>query len=326
MSREELTIDKEFEALCPELTQKEREQLRENILADGCRDAIVCWGDIIVDGHNRYRICDEEDKPFKVQRMKFADRGAATNWIIDNQLGRRNISQQARKVLLGKRYNAAKNGQGGDRKSNRQLDGLIATTAETLAEAHDVSPRTVERAGEFAEAVEGIKSKVIGKLLTSGELKATQQQLDALRELPPKLLKAVEGLAKTGDRDLAGMLEAVKPKPEPEPEEPVDELGVVLPPITRADFGRAREFDEIVRDLQGIKKRIETLAKDAVGKFLPVGPVCSDIENAKRQVKHSRPYSVCVYCKSKPGKGCRACKDGGWIMKGLYDAAPEDMK
>ena len=52
-----MRIDEEFAALIPPLTDEEYKGLEASILAEGCRDALVCWGDVLVDGHNRYKIC-----------------------------------------------------------------------------------------------------------------------------------------------------------------------------------------------------------------------------------------------------------------------------
>ena len=56
MSDYDLIIDPEFKRLLPELSEKEYSVLEESILSEGCRDALVLWGQIIVDGHNRYQI------------------------------------------------------------------------------------------------------------------------------------------------------------------------------------------------------------------------------------------------------------------------------
>lgn len=52
-----LRIDPEFKSQIPPLTQDERKQLEENILAEGELLApIFVWNGTIVDGHNRYEI------------------------------------------------------------------------------------------------------------------------------------------------------------------------------------------------------------------------------------------------------------------------------
>lgn len=54
---EKLIRDPEFERFVPPLTPKERELLEESILSEGCRDAIIVWNNIILDGYNRYDKC-----------------------------------------------------------------------------------------------------------------------------------------------------------------------------------------------------------------------------------------------------------------------------
>ena len=100
---EELKIDPEFEKVIPPLTKDEYHQLEENILDDGrIMMPIAVWGDIIVDGHNRYRIAREYgDIPFSTTQLTFANRHEAIAWICKNQLGRRNLSDEQKAYLLG---------------------------------------------------------------------------------------------------------------------------------------------------------------------------------------------------------------------------------
>lgn len=94
-----LKIDEEFRSLIPPLTADEYQQLKENILKDGCRDALVIWNDTIIDGHNRYQICTENGIEFKTVEMEFTDRDDAKAWIIKNQFGRRNLQSFVRGEL-----------------------------------------------------------------------------------------------------------------------------------------------------------------------------------------------------------------------------------
>ena len=94
-----IQIDKEFEALIPRLTDEEFSQLEKNVIEDGCRDALVLWEDILVDGHNRYRICQKHGIPFNTVQKEFANRDKAREWIILNQFGRRNLTAFQRAEL-----------------------------------------------------------------------------------------------------------------------------------------------------------------------------------------------------------------------------------
>lgn len=121
-----ILIDKEFESLIPPLTAEEFQQLEENCLKDGIRDALIVWGqdgnDILIDGHNRFRIVGKHPTiQFNIKRMQFADRDEAKLWIIRNQKGRRNLDKLTKIDLRLKEEKLvakqAKARRGGDRKS-----------------------------------------------------------------------------------------------------------------------------------------------------------------------------------------------------------------
>lgn len=95
----EIRIDKEFQSLIPPLALEEYKQLEENIMSDGCRDALVTWNGVLIDGHNRFKICQEHNLPFKTMEKEFASREDAICWIITNQFGRRNLSAGERSIL-----------------------------------------------------------------------------------------------------------------------------------------------------------------------------------------------------------------------------------
>jgi hypothetical protein len=88
--------------------------------------------------------------------MVFKDREAVMDWMDANQLGRRNLSPDAFKLALGRRYNRMKKVQGGtganQHKQKAQFEPF-ASTADKLAVEHSVSRETVKRAGKFAEEV-----------------------------------------------------------------------------------------------------------------------------------------------------------------------------
>ena len=94
-----INIDSEFKGLIPPLTSDERQGLEKSLLEEGCRDALVLWGDTLIDGHNRFEICTRNNIPFKTVQKEFADRGSAIEWIILNQFGRRNLPAHERARL-----------------------------------------------------------------------------------------------------------------------------------------------------------------------------------------------------------------------------------
>ena len=87
-----ISIDQELKNLIPPLTEEEYAGLEESILNEGCRDAIVLWGETIIDGHNRYEICTKHGIYFRTVQKEFEDRNAAKLWMMQNQLSRRNLT------------------------------------------------------------------------------------------------------------------------------------------------------------------------------------------------------------------------------------------
>ncbi|MGJ7530484.1 plasmid replication/partition related protein [Variovorax sp. GB1P17] len=95
-----IVVNEELKAYIDPLTPEEHEALERSILAEGCRDALVLWGDVLVDGHNRYGICKKHDLPFQtVQNTRFKSIDDVHLWMIDQHLGRRSISDFLRGVL-----------------------------------------------------------------------------------------------------------------------------------------------------------------------------------------------------------------------------------
>ncbi len=82
------------------LTEIEFAALERSLLAEGCRDALVLWGDVLIDGHNRYAICRQHGISFKtLQNTSFEAIDDVLLWMIDNHLARRSVSNFQRGVL-----------------------------------------------------------------------------------------------------------------------------------------------------------------------------------------------------------------------------------
>ena len=152
-----ITIDAEFISNIPPLSDEELTLLQASILADGCRDPLVLWGEILVDGHNRYAICNRHGIAFSVVQKEFVDREAAMDWMDANQLGRRNLTRDQASELRGRRYNRTKRTMaeaGAMRVANAEVAQAPINTAKALAEQHGVSERTIKSDGKKAEALE----------------------------------------------------------------------------------------------------------------------------------------------------------------------------
>ncbi|CAN5817469.1 hypothetical protein BH11PSE12_BH11PSE12_05250 [soil metagenome] len=95
-----ITINEALRAYIDPLTVNEYQALERSILAEGCRDALVLWGEVLIDGHNRYAICQQHGLPFHtVQNTRFSSMEDVMLWMIDNHLARRSVSDFQRGVL-----------------------------------------------------------------------------------------------------------------------------------------------------------------------------------------------------------------------------------
>lgn len=96
-----MKINKDLQQLIPPLAEDELKQLESNLINEGWRnnERIITWNGTIVDGHNRYNICKKKNIKFKSEEKKFKDKNEVILWMIDNQLGRRNLPDYARVEL-----------------------------------------------------------------------------------------------------------------------------------------------------------------------------------------------------------------------------------
>jgi len=95
-----ITVNEDLLAYIDPLTPDEHDALERSLLAEGCRDSLVLWGDVLVDGHNRYGICSKHGIPFNtIQNTQFKTLDDVHLWMIDQHLGRRSVSDFQRGVL-----------------------------------------------------------------------------------------------------------------------------------------------------------------------------------------------------------------------------------
>ncbi len=190
-----LKIDPEFQNQIPPLTDDEYKQLEENILKEGkLLSPLIVWNNTLVDGHNRYAILQKHPEIyFSTMPLRFENREEAITWICRNQLGRRNLSPEQKRYLLGKQYEAEKKAakifrgnqytlakkSGGTHDDNHHSG---KKTCDRIAEENGVSRASVLRASHYTRGIDiadnlspGIKQKVF-----SGEVKFTNEEMSKL--------------------------------------------------------------------------------------------------------------------------------------------------
>lgn len=206
-----IIVDPRFRDKIPKPTPEELAQLEKNILTDGyIREPLVIWKwhDVLIDGHNRWTIYQKhtEELPFPdVREMEFEDENAAEDWMLMNQLGRRNLTPEQCSVLRAQVYrtmrkshgnNAERGDDGRFQRTQNGYSGAEATrTSELAAKRLGVGKGTIIRDDQFLrglEAAEEVSPGFKDEVLT-GETKAKKAEVAELRNKEPEdRLQAIE--------------------------------------------------------------------------------------------------------------------------------------
>ena len=200
MNISDLIIDEEFESVIPPLTDEEFELLKESALNDGeVYHPLVVWNNIIVDGHHRYKILKEHPEiKYRINKREFENRYEAISWICLNQLGRRNLNDAQKKMLIGRRYKTEKMARGASdgfrgnqhKKSvkgqNVPLPDDVHITSSRIATEMGTNEKTVRRAEKFVDGVDAAEEVLPGvtKDITSGKIKPKQADVAAIAKAP----------------------------------------------------------------------------------------------------------------------------------------------
>jgi hypothetical protein len=178
----------ELRDLLNDLDDRSAAELEKSIKADGVRDPLVIWKEknAIIDGHNRLKIIKKLNLPYTTKEMSFESIDLVKEWMIRNQLGRRNLTADRFDYYLGTLYNAEK--QTSDKPGN--LGGPRekgVDTAAKIATEFGVSERTVRRAGEAAigiDKLEQIKGRMAKQKQLEGKGELTKPELTELGKMP----------------------------------------------------------------------------------------------------------------------------------------------
>ena len=154
--------------------------LESNILSMGCKDPLTVWETtkriagtddsdeaayVLIDGHNRFTICERYNIDYKIVILSFEDIEKVKDYMIDFQLGRRNLNAEQMSFFRGLRYNREKGGKG---RYDREEGGI--DISRHLAEEYNVSQRTIKNDGNFAKGIAKLapelRQQVLGGVTT----------------------------------------------------------------------------------------------------------------------------------------------------------------
>ncbi|UZS00192.1 ParB N-terminal domain-containing protein [Chondrinema litorale] len=239
MSKEpEVKILPELKDFITPLTKEEYEQLEENIKSEGCRDPLTVWNRdgeyILVDGHNRYKICLTNDVEYTIEMKDFSSMEEAKDWMIDNQLGRRNLNPFQLSYFRGYKYERLKKKKGGYQYVLSK--GQSGTpTSEKLADAFKVSKNTIKRDAQFTKGLEviGVSNPKLKQDILSGDKRVNRGLVQLISEADPRTkvhnvkdlkVKAEKIKKKKDDKKKEGLPD--EPTPEERAREIFNEQGI----------------------------------------------------------------------------------------------------
>ena len=277
----ELKIDEGLKAYIDPLTPDEHESLERSILAEGCRDSLVVWGDLLIDGHNRYGICQKHGLPFNtVQATQFKNMDDVHLWMIDQHLGRRSVSDFQRGVLaLRKReiiaerraaaaaaVNAAKAAQPATEEApwEGETDPVVAQALASVAKVPDEALDTREALARAArlsagqvKMIETIQEKAAPEVVAA--VKAGELSLNAaavVATLPEEEQQAVAAEGADALKQAAKRVRDAKKKPKaakPEAEESAEAAPAASPEELQA------RVTELEAENERLRMQVKTL-------------------------------------------------------------------
>lgn len=196
-----LKIDPEFSAQILPLSFEELQQLEMNMIRDGkLTDPIIVWNKTILDGHNRYNILRKHSFiEYEIKEMEFSSRQEALIWICNHQSGRRNLTPERRKYLIGKRYEAEKqiSQNRGNQYTSTKKDATDQNdpcqnksgshiTRQRIANETGTSEGYVQRAEKYMNGVEAADEAAPGarEEILNGKIKAADREICAIAKAP----------------------------------------------------------------------------------------------------------------------------------------------
>lgn len=230
-----LKIDPEFFAQILPLSFEELQQLEMNMIRDGkLTDPIIVWNKTILDGHNRYNILRKHSFiEYEIKEMEFSSRQEALIWICNHQFGRRNLTPERRKYLIGKRYEAEKqiSQNRGNQYTSTKKDATDQNdpcqnksgshiTRQRIANETGTSEGYVQRAEKYMNGVEAADEAAPGarEEILNGKIKAADREICAIAKAPkeqrPEIVAELRKPKSERDKQLASSTKSPSAKVE----------------------------------------------------------------------------------------------------------------
>lgn len=291
--KKELIVLEILKKFIPPLATDERTQLEQNILQFGCKDPLIVWETkkgiieptsttpnelcyVLVDGHNRHEICQKFNLDFRINLIEIPSLEQAQDFMIDHQLGRRNLSIEQMAYLRGMKYLALKqerenleltrdktgkfktennrSGQSDHHGENEDSESIETRSGQTdhhgkkeklseqLAKEFNVGEKTIRRDADFAKGVELLPTEIKNEVLQgkSSLKKADIIEVGKIKDIDVANQKVQQLISDT---------EVKIVKKETEPKEKV--LNVL-----KSYLSTPEDCDSLISEIKNIKKEI----------------------------------------------------------------------
>jgi hypothetical protein len=267
-------INDELRTYIDPLTTEEYEALERSLLAEGCRDALVLWGDVLVDGHNRYALCTKHGIEFKtIQNPSFKSMDDVRLWMIENHLGRRSVSdfqrgvlalrkkailQERLELLQAQQQAAVQEGAESPASNTSTVAEIVIPNRQALARAARVSSNTL---GQI-EKIQKDAAPELVKAVQSGEISINAAAAVSAMPVEQQISAAAEG--RKALKELARQAREAKAKPKTLPTDddaaPVDDRAVETIEDYPAEVERLRRLVGILtQERDGLKQKVMQL-------------------------------------------------------------------
>ena len=177
-----MQIKDEFKKLIPALSVEEFKQLEQNCLAEGIREKIITWNGFIIDGHNRFEIATRWNLEYESESKRFKDENEVKEWMINNQFGRRNLSNYQRSVLALELESVFSERAKEKQKEAGELKQISAEapieTRKELAKVANVSHDTIAK----VKVIEAKATPEVKAQLSTGEVSINQAYQEIKKE------------------------------------------------------------------------------------------------------------------------------------------------
>lgn len=303
MAKQKLIVDQELADWLPSISPEEIQDLRHNLERDGCRDPIVRWKETgkIIDGHNRYDLCQEMGIEYAVVDRSFPDVAAVKRWMFDNQAGRRNWTESQRGLAAAK------------------LDHLDSQSNKSKSPVPEEQKNQTEKAAKFS-----VSRPTFARGVAVVE-KGTPELITAVEDGEVELKAAVKIAKLPRKKQPAAVKKHVATQNgNGQHVEIKDELGNKIPDDLCETFDARRHLDDALNHLTAISKLLnpylgdarENVKPAAGGEHLPRQRIEAALTELRSCIRFAKPYALCP---DHSGPKCLRCGGKRWVTKEAFE-------